>query len=153
LKRLVRASIFCFFATFVALSGVAPLVAPARAQAPETLPKQPLPPAPSARPADEVFDPYHAQKAVEIGEFYMKKGDIDAAIDRYLEAIRLKKDFARPRLLLGEAFEKKDEKADALKYYKEYLQILPKAPDAAKVRKRIEKLSRDLKKENASGSR
>ncbi len=149
MRRLVRASIFWIVATFVALSGVAPLAAPARAQAPETLPKQPPPP----RPAGEVFDPYHAQKAVEIGEFYMKKGDVDAAIDRYLEAIRLKKDFARPRLLLGEAFEKKDEKADALKYYKEYLQILPKAPDAAKVRKRIEKLSRDLEKENTSGSR
>ena len=123
------------------------------AQSQDTLPKQPAPPAPQPRPADEAFDPYHAQKAMDVGEFYLKKGDIDAAIDRFLEAIRLKKDFARPRLLLGEAYEKKDEKTDALKYYKEYLQILPKAPDAAKVRKRIEKLSRDLEKENASGSR
>lgn len=150
---MVRGSIFWVVATLAASIGIAPLAAPVRAQAPETLPKQPAPPPPAPRPADEVFDPYHAQKAVDIGEFYMKKGDVDAAIDRFLEAIRLKKDFAKPRLLLGEAYEKKDEKADALKYYKEYLQILPKAPDAAKVRKRIEKLSRDLEKENASGSR
>jgi len=153
LRRLIRGSKFPLIAALVALCGIAATAAPVRAHAQETLPKQPAPPAPAPRPADETFDPYHAQKALDIGEFYMKKGDVDAAIDRYLEAIRYKKDFAKPRLLLGEAYEKKDEKADALKYYKEYLQILPKAPDAAKVRKRIEKLSRDLEKENSSSSR
>ncbi len=118
------------------------------AQAPATLPKLPPPP----RPAEEVYDPYHAEKALEIGEFYLKKGDVDAAIDRFQEAIRLKHDFARPRLLLGQAYERKDEKRDALRYYREYVKILPKAPDAAKVRKRIEKLSAELERENSSPS-
>ncbi len=152
MRGLVRGTILCLAASFCIAPLLGAVAAPVRAQAPETLPKQPAPPPPQPRPADEVFDPYHAQKAVDVGEFYMKKGDVDAAIDRFLEAIHLKKDFARPRLLLGEAYEKKDEKADALKYYKEYLQILPKAPDAAKVRKRIDKLSHDLEKENASGA-
>ena len=74
---------------------------------------------------------FRAQKAVEIGEFYLKKGDVDAAIDRFKEAIEWKANFARPRLLLGKAYEKKGEKAEAVKYYKEYLEILPKAVDAA----------------------
>ena len=96
------------------------------------------------------YDPYHAEKDLEVGQFYMKKGDVDAAIDRFQDAIKLKPNFARPRLLLGEAYEKKGDKAQALKYYKEYLQILPKAPDAGKIRKRIEKLSKELGKSSAA---
>jgi tetratricopeptide (TPR) repeat protein len=89
---------------------------------------------------------YHAEKDVEIGQFYMKKGDVDAAVDRFQDAIKLKPNFARPRLLLGEAYEKKGDKVQALKYYKEYLEVLPKAPDAGKIRKRIEKLTKELGK-------
>jgi tetratricopeptide (TPR) repeat protein len=119
-----------------------PFAAPARAQAPETLPKQPAPPPPQPRPADEVFDPYHAQKAVDVGEFYMKKGDIDAAIDRFKDAIRLKPNFAKPRLLLGDLYAKKGDKKQAIRYYKEFLEIMPPgSPDTKRVQKQIEKLS------------
>ena len=109
-------------------------------------PPQPAQAAPLAQPVqEETYDPLHAQKAVEVGEFYMKKGDVDAAIERFQDAIRLRSNFARPRLLLGEAYEKKGEKAEAAKYYKEYLAIVPKAPDAAKIRKKIEKLTRETR--------
>ncbi len=57
----------------------------------------------------------------------MHKGDIDAAISRYKDAIRLRSNFAKPRLLLAEAYEKKHDKVNALKYYKEYLEVFPKA--------------------------
>ncbi|MGH9702344.1 MAG: hypothetical protein ACRD4K_03120, partial [Candidatus Acidiferrales bacterium] len=90
MRRLIRGSNFLLIAGLAPLCGIGAAAAPLRAQAQETLPKQPAPPAPAPRPADEPFDPYHAQKAVAIGEFYMKKGDVDAAIDRYLEAIRYK---------------------------------------------------------------
>jgi tetratricopeptide (TPR) repeat protein len=100
--------------------------------------------------AEETYDPLHAQEAVEIGKFYMKRGDPDAAIDRFQEAIRLNPKFALPRLLLGEAHEKKGEKAEAVKYYEEYLRILPKAPDEKKVRKKIEKLKQQLEKDRAA---
>ena len=71
----------------------------------------------------------------------MHKGDIDAAISRYKDAIRLRSNFAKPRLLLAEAYEKKNDKIGALKYYKEYLVVFPKAPDAKKIQTKIEKLS------------
>ena len=71
----------------------------------------------------------------------MHKGDIDAAISRYKDAIRLRSNFAKPRLLLAEAYEKKNDKIGALKYYKEYLVVFPKAPDAKKIQNKIEKLS------------
>ncbi len=96
---------------------------------------------------NETYDPYHAEKDVEVGIFYMHKGDVDAAIGRFENAIREKPDFARPRLLLGEAHEKKGEKSEAVKYYKEYLRILPKAPDAKRIKKRIDKLTAEINHE------
>ncbi|MGA8366672.1 MAG: tetratricopeptide repeat protein [Candidatus Acidiferrales bacterium] len=98
----------------------------------------------SSQPAQQTqpnYDPFHAQQDVEVGTFYMHKGDVDAAIPRFEDAIRLRPDFAKPRLLLAEAYEKKHENETAVKYLKEYLQVDPKAPDAAKVRKKIEALS------------
>jgi tetratricopeptide (TPR) repeat protein len=103
----------------------------------------------TAEPADKAkektanYDPFPAVKDVEVGEFYMHKGDLDAAISRFEEAIQLRPNFAQPRLLLAEIYEKKGEKDQAVKYYKEYLQVYPHAPDAKKIEKKIEKLSKE----------
>jgi tetratricopeptide (TPR) repeat protein len=90
---------------------------------------------------DPAWDPFHAQQDIDVGTFYMHKGDIDAAISRFEDAIRLRANFAKPRLLLAEAYEKKGDKSEAIRYYKEYLKVLPDAPDAKKVQQKIEKLS------------
>jgi tetratricopeptide (TPR) repeat protein len=87
------------------------------------------------------YDPVTAENDVEVGQFYMRKGDIDAAIGRFQDAIRLRSNFAKPRILCAEAFEKKGDKHEAVKYYKDYLKVFPHAPDAKKVQARIEKLS------------
>jgi len=89
------------------------------------------------------YDPYPAEKDVEVGTFYMHKGDMDAAIDRFLEAIKMRPNYAKPRLLLGEVYEKKGEKESAVKYYKEYLQVYPSAPDGKRIQKKIDKLSQE----------
>ena len=72
----------------------------------------------------------------------MRKGDYDAAVSRFEHAIALNPKYAKPRYLLGECYEKKDDKQTAVKYYKEYLQVFPDAPDRKKVEKKIEKLSK-----------
>lgn len=107
--------------------------------------QEPVAPAPTPAPAPGQ-DAYLAQKDIEVGTFYMHKGDIDAAIDRFQDAIKNKPNFAKPRLLLAEAYEKKGEKSEVLKYYKEYLQVFPQAPDAKKIQKKIEKLNKELAK-------
>ena len=76
-----------------------------------------------------------------MGEFYLHKGDLDAAIIRFEDAVRLRANFAKPRLLLAETYEKKGDKSEALRYYKEYLQVLPNPPDAKKIHEKIAKLS------------
>jgi len=91
---------------------------------------------------DPAWDPFHAQQDVDVGMFYLHKGDVDAAITRFEDAIRLRANFAKPRLLLAEAYEKKGDPSEALRYYKEYLQVLPNAPDAKKIHEKIEKLSK-----------
>jgi tetratricopeptide (TPR) repeat protein len=105
------------------------------------------PEAPSPRVStdkNEVYDPYHANKSIEVGLYYMRKGDTDAAIERFKDAIHYKFDFARPRILLAQAYEKKHEDAEAIHYYKEYLKILPNGPDAKHAKERVEKLSKHL---------
>ncbi len=114
-------------------------------------------PAPAATPADaskkakpgvlppeddKLWDPFHAQQDIDVGVFYLHKGDVDAAISRFEDAIRLRADFAKPRILLAECYEKKGDPSEAVRYYKEYLQVLPNAPDAKKVQQKIEKLSK-----------
>ncbi len=93
--------------------------------------------------ADATYNPLPAQQDIEVGMYYLHKGDIDAAIDRFLDAIQQRPNFAKPRLLLGKAYEKKHDNESAVKYYKEYLKVLPGAPDAKEVQKRIEKLSKE----------
>ena len=97
--------------------------------------------APPAADSGTSYDPVSAEQDVEVGTFYMHKGDLDAAISRFQDAIRLRSDFAKPRLLAAEAYEKKGDKSDAVRYYKQYLQVSPHAPDAKKVQSKIDKLS------------
>lgn len=78
---------------------------------------------------------------MQVAEYYVHKGDPDAAIPRLQEAIQEKPNLAKPRLMLAEIYEKKGDAPDALRCYKEYLQLFPTAADSEKVEKKIEKLN------------
>jgi tetratricopeptide (TPR) repeat protein len=95
------------------------------------------------------WDPYKAEKALEVGRFYLKKKNYDAAIERFLECISYRPEYAVPHRLLGEAYEKKNVKEEAVKYYEKYLAILPQARDAEKIRKRIAELKKSVQKSEA----
>ncbi|HXU19596.1 MAG TPA: hypothetical protein VN788_03320 [Verrucomicrobiae bacterium] len=82
-----------------------------------------------------------AEEDIEVGTFYMHKGDTDAAIPRFQDAIRQQPKLGKPRILLAEAYEKKGDKLRAAKSYKEYLQVFPNAADKKKIEKKIEKLT------------
>jgi len=83
---------------------------------------------------------------MEVGKYYMKKGDVDAAIDRFQDAAEAKPGFAIPFLYLGEAYEKKGKKKQAVKAYQRYLDLYPHAEDGDKIRKKIEKLHEEIDK-------
>ena len=93
------------------------------------------------------WDPQRAEKDIEVGQYYMRKGDVDAAIDRFQDATVAKPGYAVPFKYLGEAQEKKGLKKPAAKSYQRYLDLYPRAEDAEKIRKRIEKLYKEAEKE------
>ena len=100
-----------------------------------------------------VFEPFKAEKSVEVGMFYLKKKNYDAAIERFLDAVRYKPGFARPHFLLGRAFEGKREWEEAIIHYNAYLEILPNAEDAKKVRKKVTGLEKKLERDRNRRSR
>ena len=98
-------------------------------------------------PDQPTWDPLRAERDLEVGQFYMKKGDLDAAIDRFQDATTAKPGYAVPFRYLGEAQEKKGLKKQAIKSYQRYLDLYPHAEDGDKVRKKIEKLYKEVEKE------
>ena len=97
-------------------------------------------------PDQPTWDPLRAEKDIEVGQYYLRKGDIDAAIDRFQDATLAKPGYAIPFRYLGEAQEKKKLKRDALKSYTRYLELYPHAEDRDKIEKKIEKLRAEVEK-------
>jgi tetratricopeptide (TPR) repeat protein len=102
---------------------------------------QPTSSSQATQPDDTAPDRTTADEDIDVGVFYMHKGDQDAAIPRFEDAIRKQPKLPRPRLLLAEAYEKKGDKYSAAKCYREYLQAFPHAPDKNKIEKKIDKLA------------
>ncbi|HEX3543268.1 MAG TPA: tetratricopeptide repeat protein [Candidatus Acidoferrum sp.] len=106
----------------------------------------------NSAPDQPTWDPLRAEKDLEVGQFYLKKGDLDAAIDRFQDAAAAKPGFAIPYRYLGEAQEKRGDKREALKSYRRYLDLYPHAEDAKKIQKKIDKLwSEVVKKDKSTG--
>ena len=97
-------------------------------------------------PDQPTWDPLRAEKDLEVGQYYMRKGDVDAAIDRFEDATLAKPGYAIPFRFLGEAQEKKGLKKQAVKSYERYLDLYPHAEDRDKIQKRIDKLHREAEK-------
>jgi len=104
----------------------------------------------NSAPEQPTWDPLRAEKDLEVGQFYLKKGDLDAAIDRFQDAAAAKPGFAIPYRYLGEAQEKKGDKREALKSYRRYLDLYPHAEDAKKIQKKIDKLWSEVGKKDKS---
>jgi tetratricopeptide (TPR) repeat protein len=148
---LFRARVFLI--VLCALAAVCLTIRPACAQDPSSPQPKPKPNTDSATesaPGQPKWDPLRAEKDMEVGKYYMNKGDVDAAIDRFLDAADSKPGFAIPYRYLGECYEKKGQKKPAVKAYQRYLDLYPKAEGGDKIRKKIEKLHKEIDKEKAS---
>jgi tetratricopeptide (TPR) repeat protein len=145
-----------FIATFLAvtIAGSAPALLFAQSSSSKTNPK-PKPNTDTATqnaPDQPMWDPLRAEKDLEVGQYYMRKGDVDAAIDRFQDAALAKPGYAIPFRFLGEAQEKKGLKRDALKSYTRYLELYPRAEDKQKIEKKIEKLRSEVSKPNSKSA-
>lgn len=137
--RFRRGTFFLFAAAFVSFLAAGPSSTQESA-----LDKGPAPPyvepEPPPAPEEPTYDPLRANKSVEIGAFYLKRGNYDAAIERFQDATHFQPKLARPYSLLGEAYERKGDVDNALAAYRKYLDVYRTAPDREKILKRIEKL-------------
>jgi len=86
------------------------------------------------------FDPHRALKDIEVGDFYFKKKNYGAALERYREALFYKPSDAVANFRMATAFDKLARFDEAVEHYQEYLRILPTGPLAEEARKAIEKL-------------
>ena len=86
------------------------------------------------------WDPHKAAKDVEVGDFYFKKKNYKAALDRYREALLWKDNDAIANFRLAECLEKLSQPAEARQHYQEYLKILPHGEFSETAQKALDRL-------------
>ncbi len=91
---------------------------------------------------EKPYNPMEAQKSVKVGDFYFKKRNYGAAIQRYLEALQYQPNLVKAHEALGRAYEKKGEINKALEVYKQFLERNPNSPKAPDFRSRITELEK-----------
>src|SRR5208283_2918292 len=87
------------------------------------------------------WNPLKASKDVEVGDYYFKRKNYRAALERYKEALYYKDNDAIATYRLAVCQEKMGDKAEAKKNFEQYLKILPEGPLAKDARASLEKLS------------
>jgi tetratricopeptide (TPR) repeat protein len=86
------------------------------------------------------WDPHRAAKDVEVADFYFKKKNFRAAIDRYKDALIYKPNDAVAQFRLAECLEQTGNPTEAAVHYQQYLKILPHGPFSADAQKALERL-------------
>jgi tetratricopeptide (TPR) repeat protein len=88
------------------------------------------------------WNPMKAMKDVEVGDFYFKRKNYRAALDRYKEALYYKDNDAVASFRLAQCQEKLGDKEEAQKYYAQYLKILPEGPFAREAQASLDRLAK-----------
>ena len=88
------------------------------------------------------WNPMKAMKDVEVGDFYFKRKNYKAALERYKDALYYKDNDAVASYRLAVCQEKLGDKTEAKKYYAQYLKILPDGPLAKEAHASLERLAK-----------
>jgi Flp pilus assembly protein TadD len=100
---------------------------------------------PNSGVADDVlelrsYNPQKARKAIEVGDFYFRRDNYRAALNRYQEALQWKPDDAEATFKSAASLEKLGRLQEARARYEAYLKLLPDGPHAKEARKALDKL-------------
>jgi tetratricopeptide (TPR) repeat protein len=87
------------------------------------------------------WDPHRAAKDIEVGDFYFKKKNYKAALDRYQEALYYKDHDAVATFRVAQCQDKLDQPEKAATNYEAYLKLLPEGEFAAEARKALTRIS------------
>jgi len=88
------------------------------------------------------WNPYKAGKDIQVGDFYFKRGNFKGALERYKDALYYKQGDAVATFRVGECQEKLGNKAEARKFFEQYLKILPEGPLAKTAHASLAKLDK-----------
>ena len=86
------------------------------------------------------WNPHRAAKDIEVGDFYFKRKNYRAALERYRDALVYKPNDAVAQFRLAECLDKTGNPSEAITHYQEYLKILPKGPLAPDAEKALDRL-------------
>jgi len=89
------------------------------------------------------WNPMKAIKDEEVGDFYFKRKNYRAALDRYQEALYYKDNDAIASFRVAQCQEKLGNKEEAQKFYEQYLKILPEGPLAKDAHASLDKLAKN----------
>ena len=93
------------------------------------------------------WNPHRAAKDIEVGDFYFKRKNYRAALERYKDALVYKPNDAVAQFRLAECLDKTGNGSEASAHYQEYLRILPKGPLAPEAEKALDRLKASAAKE------
>jgi len=96
------------------------------------------------------WDPHKAAKDIEVGDFYYKRKNYRAALERYKEALVFKPNDAVATYRLAECHDRTGNAAEAIAHYQDYLKILPHGPFATEAQKALERLKIEGSKESSA---
>jgi len=88
------------------------------------------------------WNPMKALKDIEVGNYYFNRKNYKAALDRYKEAFYYKDGDAVASYRLALCEEKLGDKAEAKKYYAQYLKVLPEGPLAKDAQASLDRLAK-----------
>jgi tetratricopeptide (TPR) repeat protein len=88
------------------------------------------------------WNPMKAIKDIEVGDYYFKLKNYKGALDRYKEALYYKDGDAVASFRIAKCQEKLGDKADAKKFYEQYLTIVPDGPYAKEAHASLDKLAK-----------
>jgi len=96
------------------------------------------------QPGKKEPDPLLSLQNLNIGNFYYKRKNYDAAIQRYLEALEYQPDSVEVYEALTRAYEKKGDRTSAIKTYREFIEKYPDSPKSPQFREKLARLEEGL---------
>lgn len=110
---------------------------PAEQSKPQVQEQEPPEEDENLKPTEYTFNPLEAERNLKVGNYYFKKGNYKAAVNRFREATKWNPNYAEAFLRLGEGEEKMKDKKAAHEAYAKYLEIAPESKEAESVKKKL----------------